>query len=70
MERRKEYMTPCIDVVEINMENMMLAGSGPDTSLKDQNGNSYDNDKPTTGSGSGNGPGAKPFNPWDESDEW
>lgn len=69
MKARKEYTVPVINVLNIETEHVLLAGSGPDTSLKDQNGTDL-SDKPEIGEGSGGGPGAKPYTPWDDESEW
>lgn len=67
MEKRKEYTVPAIDIVDIKVETVLLAGS-PDTSLTGPNGEGVGN-KPEVEGGSGGGPGAKPFTPWDD-EEW
>lgn len=69
MKNLKEYIAPAISVLSINAEFTMLAASGPDTELKDENNNPIGG-KPETGSGSGGGPGAKPYTPWEENEEW
>ncbi len=69
MKTRKEYISPVVDIVNIETEHVLLAGS-PDTSLTDHTGESQTG-KPETETGSGGGPGAKPYTPWDDDNsEW
>lgn len=69
MKARKEYMAPVVDIVNLETEFVLLAGS-PGTSLTDPSGTELP-DKPETGEGSGGGPGAKPYTPWDDNNsEW
>lgn len=69
MEALKRYIAPCINVFEISTEYMMMAGSGPDTETTDPKGDNVSGG-PETGTGTGGGPGAKPYTPWENDGEW
>ncbi len=46
-----------------------MAGSGPDTETTDPKGDNVSGG-PETGTGTGGGPGAKPYTPWENDGEW
>lgn len=68
MKTLKEYIAPAVTVLKINTEYTMLAGS-VNTETTDPRGNVVPGG-PKIGEGSGSGPGAKPYTPWEENDEW
>lgn len=68
MKELKGYIAPCINVFEISTEYTMMAGS-PDTETTDPKGDNVSGG-PETGTGTGGGPGAKPYTPWENDGEW